>query len=55
MRDGKWKLLVNADGSNLELYDLDADRNETKDLANQNSKIADRMSEAALRWRKGLP
>ncbi len=55
MRDGKWKLLVNAEGSNLELYDLDADPNETKDLANQNSKNVERMSEAALRWRKGLP
>jgi arylsulfatase A-like enzyme len=55
MREGKWKLLVNADGSGLELYDLDADRNETKNIAESNPEIANRMKKAALAWRKSLP
>jgi arylsulfatase A-like enzyme len=55
VRDGKWKLLVNADGSHLELYDLDADRNETKNVAEANPDVAKRLSDAALGWRKSLP
>src|SRR5262249_16714202 len=55
MRDGKWKLLVNAAGSNVELYDLDADCNETKNLADANPEVAKRMTDAALKWRKSLP
>lgn len=55
IRDGKWKLLINADGSGLQLYDLDADRNETKNVADANPAEAKRLSEAALQWRKSLP
>ncbi len=29
VREGRWKLLVNADGSGTELYDLNSDPNET--------------------------
>jgi arylsulfatase A-like enzyme len=50
MREGKWKLLVNADGSNTELYDLIADPNETKDLAGEQSDIAGHLKQAALAW-----
>ena len=55
VREGKWKLLVNADGSNLELYDLQADRNETQNVAEKNPKVAKRLKETALQWRKSLP
>jgi arylsulfatase A-like enzyme len=55
LREGKWKLLVNADGSGAELYDLEADRNETRDVATANPEIATRLREAALNWRKSLP
>ncbi len=55
IRDGKWKLLVNADGSGLQLYDLDADRNETKNVAEANPEAAKRLSGEALQWRKSLP
>ena len=33
VRDGKWKLLTDPGHSNLQLYDLEADPNETRDLA----------------------
>jgi arylsulfatase A-like enzyme len=55
MREGKWKLLVNADGSDVQLYDLDADRNETKNVAADNPEIAHRLAENALQWRKSMP
>jgi arylsulfatase A-like enzyme len=55
IRDGKWKLLVNADGANPELYDLQADRNETHNVAERNPQVAKRLLESALQWRKSLP
>jgi arylsulfatase A-like enzyme len=53
--DGDWKLLVNADGTGAELYDLEGDPNETKDLAAARPDVAKRLKEAALAWRAGLP
>ncbi len=55
LREGKWKLLVNADGSGVELYDLLADRNETHNLAEANPDIASRLKDEALQWRKSMP
>ena len=55
VRDGDWKLLINADGSNAQLYNLADDRNETTDVAEAHPKIAKRLSERALEWRKSLP
>jgi len=55
VRDGRWKLLVNADGSRTELYDLNADPKETKNLAETRPDIARRLTEQALAWRKSLP
>jgi arylsulfatase A-like enzyme len=55
VRDGKWKLLVNDDGSCVELYDLESDRNETTNVAETNPTIAKRLTKAALQWRKQQP
>lgn len=55
VREGKWKLLVNADGSQVELYDLDADSNETNNVATANADFVKRMTDAALNWKKSLP
>jgi arylsulfatase A-like enzyme len=54
-RDGGWKLLVNADGTGAELYDLAADPNEAKDLAADRPDVAKRLTDLALKWRKSLP
>lgn len=55
VREGKWKLLVNPDGSAAELYDILADPNETKNLAATQLDVAKRLTEMALAWRKSLP
>lgn len=55
VRDGQWKLLVNADGSNVELYDIDSDQSETENVAAKNPRITARLKTAALAWRKSLP
>jgi arylsulfatase A-like enzyme len=55
VRDGNWKLLVNADGKGAELYDVETDRKEEKNLANTKPEITKRLTEAVLRWRKSLP
>lgn len=55
VRDGRWKLLVNADGGGAELHDLDADPKETRDLAGDRPDVAKRLTDAALAWRKSLP
>ena len=55
MLDGKWKLLINADGTAPELYDLATDPNETKNLADTQQDITTKMKSAALRWRSSMP
>jgi arylsulfatase A-like enzyme len=55
IRDGKWKLLVNADGTGTELYDLAADSNETKNLAAERPDEAKRLRAAVLAWRQTVP
>jgi arylsulfatase A-like enzyme len=55
VRDGRWKLLVNADGTGAELYDLGADPKEMKDVSADHPEVARRLREQALAWRKSLP
>lgn len=55
IRSGNWKALVNADGSNLELYDLAHDEHERNNLAAKDPKRAKDLSERLLAWRRSLP
>jgi hypothetical protein len=55
MLDGKWKLLVNADGSDVQLYDVVKDKSESINVATEQAEVAQRMKEQALTWRKSLP
>lgn len=50
VRDGDWKLLMEPDGSRIELYDLKADSAETKDRAPENPDVADRLKRKLLKW-----
>ena len=55
IRSGNWKLLVNADASGAELYDIATDPNETKNLANEMPEVAKQLQTVVLAWRKSLP
>jgi len=55
MREGPWKLLMNPDGSRLELYDLQKQMMETDNLASEFPEVAQRMKASLEDWRKTLP
>jgi arylsulfatase A-like enzyme len=55
IREGKWKLLVNADGSSPELYDLSSDPNESTNVKDRYEAETRRLTRRALQWRKSLP
>ena len=55
MLDGRWKFLINADGTGAELYDIFADPNEAKNLAESQPVTTTKMSDALLQWRRSLP
>ena len=55
IREGKWKLLCNPDGSDVELYDLQADAKEKTNLAGGEKERVKKMKTALLAWRKAMP
>ena len=55
MRQGKWKLLVNDNGSGTELYDLSQDPSETNNVAEQQTMMTKQMRTKLLAWRAALP
>jgi uncharacterized sulfatase len=55
VRDGKWKLLCNYDGSQVQLYDLDADRRERSNVAASNPDVATPLVKAVADWHRSMP
>jgi arylsulfatase A-like enzyme len=54
MREGNWKLLINADGSGTELYNLVTDPSEQTNVASQHPKEVSKLRPKLLAWRAGL-
>ncbi len=50
IRDGEWKLLLNSDGSRVELYNIATDHNETTNVVAENEKVVKRLSKELLAW-----
>jgi uncharacterized sulfatase len=50
IRDGKWKLLVNRDGSKPELFDVVADPNESMNLADKQPELTQKLAAAVIAW-----
>jgi arylsulfatase A-like enzyme len=55
VRNGRWKLLCEYDGSDTLLYDLLTDREETKHLAKQKPGIVTELTQAVVAWHKSMP
>lgn len=55
VRSGQWKFLCEYDGSDAELYDLQADVTETTNVASQHSAVVERLTQSLLKWHKSMP
>ena len=55
MRDGPWKLLLNPDGSRLELYDLRTDHTQLNNVAGQHPDVVAQLRPQVLAWYQTLP
>ena len=55
VRDGRWKYLVNYDGTQPQLFDLKVDRSETKNLAASKPEVVRRLDNALVQWNQQLP
>ena len=55
IRQGKWKLLINADSTDLELYNLYTDPREQNSLVEQKQQLAGELAEKVLNWRRSMP
>ncbi len=50
MRDGKWKLMMNPDGTDLKLFNLSDDIGESSNLAGKRQKVVGRMRPQLEAW-----
>ena len=50
VREGNWKLLVNQDGSCVELFQLKDDVYETTNVADKNPLITKKLKKQAIDW-----
>lgn len=55
VRDGKWKLLCEYDGSKPQLYDLVNDPAESRNLAAEQREVVDRLTNMAVAWHRSMP
>ncbi len=55
LRKGRWKLLIDYDGNNPELYDIVRDEKEQTNLASSQVKLVEEMKKELLDWWNALP
>ncbi len=55
VREGRWKLVLGANATRGELYDLVADRAEQQDVAATQPELVARLRREALAWQAALP
>jgi len=55
VREGKWKLLMNKDGSKIELYDVVKDDKEKINRADAETEMVEKLSRKLLSWWNALP
>ena len=52
IREGRWKLLMQADGTGVELYDIVANSLEVDNLANEHPEKVRKLKRRLLEWKK---
>lgn len=55
VREGRWKLLCDFDGSRPQLYDIPADPGEARDLSAAQPELTARLTRLALEWNAAMP
>lgn len=55
VRDGDWKLMIPEQGKRSELYNIPADRAESKDVSKDHPEIVAKLSKLAHDWKGTLP
>lgn len=55
IRDGNFKLLINVDGSGVQLYNLEENAEESVNVSEKHPDIVKRLSEQVLSWHAGMP
>jgi uncharacterized sulfatase len=55
VRQERWKLLCEYDGSEARLYDLDADPGEATDLSARHPDVVKRLTAAVVAWHRSVP
>jgi uncharacterized sulfatase len=55
VRDGRWKLLCEYDGTQPQLHDLATDPGEAANLAGQHPELVARLTKAVLAWDRTMP
>lgn len=50
IRRDKWKLLVDSNGENIQLFDMSIDPHETNNVAQQHPKLCKELSERVIEW-----
>lgn len=55
VREGNWKLLCEYDGTESELYELEKDPGETKNLAAERPELVARLAKEVVTWHESMP
>ena len=50
IRRGEWKLLINSDSTEIQLYNVKKDQHETTNIADMNPEIASQLSHKVINW-----
>lgn len=55
IRQGEWKLLMNYDGSDVQLYNVEVDNKEINNVVAQHPQVAEELKGKLILWRSNLP
>lgn len=55
IQDGLWKLLMDYDGTNIQLYNLETNPGESHNIAKQHPKKVEFLKKKLIRWRNNMP